>query len=132
LVSLCFSPAIVAAGPTAVSRETGEIPRFEGFQLLKEKGVKMIINLLRARIEIGRNSPPCITARRGGGVIKKISRSHRNRRRRGGFPFYSQSENHPGLAVSGGFATFNDCEATPPCCDARRGVARDFNSFTRS
>jgi hypothetical protein len=132
LVSLCFSPAIVAAGPTAVSRETGEIPRFEGFQLLKEKGVKMIINLLRARIEIGRNSPPCITARRGGGVIKKISRSHRNRRRRGGFPFVLDRKTTPSSRPAEASRHLIDREATPPCGDARRGVAPDFNSFTRS
>src|SRR5207245_3080311 len=76
------------------------------------------------------DSPPCITAtkrkrdsaqpqeRRGGCVSNKISRSHRKRRRRArsasaiarsrnsGFPLCSQSENHPGLAVSGGFAIF--------------------------
>src|SRR5262249_14100140 len=44
-----------------------------------------------------RYSPPCITARRGGCVIKKISRSHRSRRSRGGFPFCSQSEKPPRL-----------------------------------
>src|ERR1051326_551868 len=50
--------------------------------------------------------------------INKISRSHRKRRsrarsasatarsRNSGFPLSSQSENHPGLAVSGGFAIF--------------------------
>src|SRR5439155_13468262 len=31
------------------------------------------------------------------------------------------SENHPGLAVSGGFAIIFDRSATPPCGDARRG-----------
>jgi hypothetical protein len=38
-------------------------------------------------IGIRRYSPPCITARRGGCVIKEILRSHRSRRSRGGFPF---------------------------------------------
>src|SRR5207249_5091766 len=33
------------------------------------------------------------------------------------------SENHPGLAVSGGFAIIFDRSATPPCGDARRGIA---------
>ncbi|PYS54289.1 MAG: hypothetical protein DMG13_08915 [Acidobacteria bacterium] len=33
------------------------------------------------------------------------------------------SENHPGLAVSGGFAIILDRSATPPCGDARRGIA---------
>ena len=35
------------------------------------------------------HSPPCITARRGGCVIKKISRSDRSGRSRGGFPYAS-------------------------------------------
>src|SRR5262249_3837668 len=36
------------------------------------------------------------------------------------------SENHPGLAISGCFAIFFDRSATPPCGDARRGLARNF------
>jgi len=70
------------------------------------------------------HSPPCITARRGGCVINKMSRSHRNRRRRGGFLLCSQSENHPGLAVADAARHFIDCSATPPCGDARRGICR--------
>src|SRR5437899_12103885 len=54
------------------------------------------------------NSPPCITARRGGCVTNQMARSHRKRRSRGGFPSRSfHSENHPGLAISGGFAAFS-------------------------
>src|SRR4249919_1135167 len=34
------------------------------------------------------------------------------------------SENHPGFAISGGFAIFLDRSATPPCGDARRGLSR--------
>src|SRR5437899_4783494 len=41
------------------------------------------------KIGISRYSPPCTTARRGGCVINKISRSHRSRRSRGGFPSIS-------------------------------------------
>ena len=67
-------------------------------------------------------TPPCGDARRGACVIKKILRSHRLRRRRGGFPLLYESENHPGLAISGGFALFLDRSATPPCGDARRGL----------
>ena len=33
------------------------------------------------------------------------------------------SENHPGLAISGASRYFLDRSATPPCGDARRGVA---------
>src|SRR4249919_4153373 len=32
------------------------------------------------------------------------------------------SENHPGFAISGGFAIFLDRSATPPCGHARRGL----------
>src|SRR5262245_60479414 len=35
---------------------------------------------------------------------------------------FCRSENHPGLAVSGGSATFINRSATPPCSDARRGI----------
>jgi len=52
------------------------------------------------------NSPPCITARRGGCVTNQMVRSHRKRRSRGGFP-----SRH-----------FLGRSATPPCGDARRGV----------
>src|SRR5205085_11662422 len=33
------------------------------------------------------------------------------------------SVNHPGFAISGCFAMFIDRSATPPCGDARRGLA---------
>src|SRR6185295_8123229 len=69
-----------------------------------------------------RHSPPCITARRGGCVIKKMSRSDRSGRSRGRFPLHP-SENHPGLALSGASRYLLDRSATPPCGDARRGVA---------
>src|SRR4029077_6372756 len=69
------------------------------------------------------NSPPCITARRGGWVNKEILRSHRNRRGRGGFPLRSQSENHPVLALAEASRLLFCRSATPPCGDARRGIA---------
>src|ERR1051326_7800325 len=77
-------------------------------------------------------SPPCITARRGGCVINKISRSYRNRRRRGGFPPFSQSENHPSSHSVEASRHLLDRSATPPCCGARRGILLDSNSFTPS
>src|SRR5262249_36692000 len=67
------------------------------------------------RITVVRYSPPCITARRGGCVIKKMLRSHRNDAAGGGFPLCSQSENHPGLATADASRHFIDCSATPPC-----------------
>jgi hypothetical protein len=84
------------------------------------------------RIEVG---SPLLASQQGGvaASIKKISRSDGNRRSRGGFPLDYQSENHPGSAISGCFATFLDRSATPPCGGARRGLLRlDFNSFTPS
>ena len=45
----------------------------------------------------------------------------------GRFSLLFSSENHPGLAISGCFAIFCDCSATPPCGDARRGLALDFD-----
>ena len=41
-------------------------------------------------------------------------------RRRGGFPFCSQSENHPGLAISGCFAAFY-LIARPPLLAVMQG-----------
>src|SRR5258705_11488395 len=38
------------------------------------------------------HSPPCITARRGGRAIKKISRSIRRSRGRGGFPIRTKGK----------------------------------------
>ena len=82
------------------------------------------------------DSPPCITAaerkrgsaqpqkRRGGCASQKISRSVRRSRSRGGFPIEDEAENHPGCVSFGGFATFIDDAATPPCGDARRGMSR--------
>src|SRR6266705_352774 len=80
------------------------------------------------------HSPPCITAaerkrdsaqpqaRRGGRAIKKISRSSADRE--AGVVFrWMQKENHPGCVRFGCCATFLDDAATPPCGDARRGVA---------
>src|SRR5215470_12332670 len=78
------------------------------------------------------NSPPCITARRGGCAINKMSRSLLCWRRRGGFPCVFRSENHPGLAVTDAPRYFLDRSATPRCCDARRGVLHCCDSFADS
>src|SRR5207237_6523006 len=67
---------------------------------------------------------PLLASPQGGVAARsnKKSRSYLVPRRRGGFPFRPQSENHPGLAISGGFAKSFDRSATPPCGDARRGM----------
>jgi hypothetical protein len=77
-------------------------------------------------------SPPCITARRGGCVIKKISRSHRSGRRRGGFPFVLIGKPPRPRDKRMLRDVFLDRSATPPCDDARRGILLDSNSFTPS
>src|SRR3954465_2749268 len=62
-----------------------------------------------------------MAARRGGCVYQEISRSDRNRRSRGGFPFaYFLSENHPGCALTGSFAIFFCC-AHPPLLAVMQG-----------
>jgi len=51
-----------------------------------------------------RYSPPCITARRVAASSTKCCEAT-DLTQPGWFSFCSQSENHPGLAISGGFAT---------------------------
>src|SRR5262245_43835482 len=99
-----------------------------------------VVEVVERRVQCGRdrdmwlgshferaNSPPRMTASRGGGVIKKwceaslwtppgwCSLSHR-------------SEHHPVLAKSGCCAIFLDRSATPPRGDARRGIRHFENS----
>src|SRR5262249_34843 len=66
------------------------------------------------QIGIKRYSPPRITARRGGQAIKKISRSI--------------LVPEPGLVSR----WRQRRKPTPPCGDARRGLALDCNFFTAS
>src|SRR5205823_8563275 len=72
------------------------------------------------------NSPPCITARRGGCVTNQMVRSHRKRRSRGGFPSRSfHSENPPVLVISGVFAASSSSLGHPSlrCCEECRSLA---------
>ena len=73
------------------------------------------------KLELGRYSPPCIAAR-GGCVIKKISRSLRSRRSRGGFHFGFNRKTTPASLSAEALRYFLDRSATPPCGDARRGL----------
>src|SRR5262249_40439057 len=74
------------------------------------------------------NSPPRITARRGGRAIKKISRSIRFRE--GGVVFRSMGQGTPPQRHRpGGFAPFFCDAAPPPRGDARRGI-RSFQNDT--
>src|SRR5437867_13350815 len=76
------------------------------------------------KIGIKRYSPPCITARRGGRAIQKISRSIRLSRGRGGFPMNPKGK-PPRLRLLRWLRQiFFDDAATPPCSDARRGITR--------
>ena len=59
-------------------------------------------------------------------------RSHRSLTQPGWFSFCSQSENHPGLAISGGFAAFFWSLGHPSLRWCKEGNTRDSNSFTAS
>src|SRR5204863_4402601 len=79
------------------------------------------------KIGIKRYSPPCITARRGGRAIQKISRSIRLSRGRGGFPMNPKGK-PPRLRLLRWLRQiFFDDAATPPCGDARRGITPYHN-----
>src|SRR5437588_5837245 len=78
------------------------------------------------KIGIKRYSPPCITARRGGCVINKITRSHRSRRSRGGFPFVLNRKTTPASRsrrLRDTSRHFIDRSATPPCVFRLRAIA---------
>src|SRR5262247_3872128 len=77
------------------------------------------------------NSPPCITARRGGRAIKKISRSVRCPRGRGGFPIETRKENHPVCASKGGFATFDLWRSHPSLLRCKEGSFALLRFFPR-
>src|SRR5207247_11003181 len=67
------------------------------------------------KIRIKRYTPPCITARRGGQTITKISRSIRLSRGRGGFPMNPKGK-PPRLRLLRWLRQiFFDDAATPPC-----------------
>src|SRR5438093_10102848 len=86
-----------------------------------------------------RYSPPCITARRGGRAIKKISRSIRRsprsasaparslKRGRGGFPMRTKGKPPRLRQLRWLREILLDDADTPPCGDARRGIALDSN-----
>src|SRR5436853_6160504 len=79
------------------------------------------------KIGIKRYSPPCITARRGGRAIHKISRSIRLSRGRGGFPMNPKGK-PPRLRLLWWLRhIFFDDAATPPCGGARRGITPYHN-----
>src|SRR5436189_2319606 len=70
------------------------------------------------KIGIKRYSPPCITARRGGRAIQKISRSIRLSQGRGGFPMNPKGK-PPRLRLLRWLRhIFFDDAATPPCGSA--------------
>jgi hypothetical protein len=69
-----------------------------------------------------------------GGVAERLRNiaKHPQIARPGWFSDKNKKENHPGCVRFGGFATFFDDTATPPCGDARRGLSLDSNLFTPS
>src|SRR5215510_8980565 len=85
----------------------------------------------KLRVAGERYSTPCITAKEGGCVIKKISRSHRSRRSRGGFPLVSIGKPPRPRDQRMLRDIFIDRAATPPCRDARRGIALTARSSSK-
>ena len=75
------------------------------------------------------NSPPRITARRGGRAIKKILRSIRFSRGRGGVPIDGTRNTTPAPSIKEASRHFLGDAATPPRGDARRGI-RSFQYET--
>src|SRR6267143_2566350 len=75
------------------------------------------------------HSPPCITARRGGCVIKKISRSHRSRRSRGGFPFCIHRKTTPASRSEDAARHFIDRSATPAMMQGGEYPLRNVRTF---
>ena len=80
------------------------------------------------RIEIKRHSPPCITAPRDQRNIAK----HPPIARPGWFSDENNRKTTPAASASVAARNFVDDAATPPCGDARRGIALYCNSFTPS
>src|SRR5215470_4761096 len=70
---------------------------------------------VKLRNELQASDIPLLASPQGGVAAssKKILRSHRSRRGRGGFPFCSPSENHPVRAISGCYATFSYSRGHP-------------------
>src|SRR5262245_18060574 len=75
-------------------------------------------------------SPPCITARRGGCVIKKISRSDRFDAAGVVYRQKTKRKTTPASHTADASQYFLDCSATPPCGDARRGLWRSILFFS--
>src|SRR5258705_11564584 len=70
-----------------------------------------------------RYSPPCITARRGGCVIKKNVAQRPKRTQPGWFSFCIHRKTTPASRSAEASRYLLDRSATPPCGDARRGMA---------
>src|ERR1051326_8187546 len=77
------------------------------------------------------DSPPCITARRGGRAINKMPRSVRDREAGVVFRLRTKRKTTPAASVSVASLRSIDDAATPPCGDARRGMFRShtFSTF---
>src|SRR5437867_7216440 len=76
------------------------------------------------------DSPPCITARRGGRANQKIIAKPPLIARPGWFSDENKRKTTPAASASVAARNFLDDAATPPCGDARRGLTLDSNLFT--
>jgi hypothetical protein len=84
------------------------------------------------------HSPPCITARRGGRAINKMSRSIRDREAGVVFRLSTQRKttitasryraraSRPAASISVASRNLLRDAATPPCGNARRGICRSY------
>src|SRR5262245_59577613 len=96
----------------------------------------MVAEVVQKRVQSGRdsnmwvrcviltrsNSPPRITARRGGGVTKEMARSLLIGGRQGGVPCPIDRNTTPSSRKPTLRAYFLDRSATPPRGNARRGI----------
>ena len=83
-------------------------------------------------MDCNRAATPLLASPQGGEgcVIKKMSRSHRSRRSRGGFPFVSVGKPPRPRDQRMLRDIFIGRSATPPCGDARRGITLDSDVHT--
>src|SRR5438093_12711724 len=75
-------------------------------------------------LELGRHSPPCITARRGGCVIKNFAEPPKQTQP-GWFSFWIHRKTTPSSLSAEALRYFFDGSAIPPCVAARRGITLD-------
>src|ERR1051326_8408869 len=77
-------------------------------------------------------SPPCITARRGGRAINRYREASADREDGVVFRSRTKRKTTPSASVSVASRNFINDAASPPCCNARRGILLASNLFPPS